>query len=111
MRGAGPARPGNTAPGPVGRRAAGRAYRERKQRAAQATTGEVLPRGNQSNAQFAHLEQPTRAASQGISRRQQQKLDAPLPAEPERPFKEPYASEEPDWLAEALKPPALACEG
>ena len=33
------------------------------------------------------------------------------PGELQRPFKEPYASEEPDWLAAELAPPKLAIEG
>ena len=33
------------------------------------------------------------------------------PGELQRPFKEPYASEEPDWLAAELAPPKFACEG
>jgi hypothetical protein len=95
-------------------KSAAKAFRQRKQRKAQATTGEDLPTGRGERTDLGKLPKlprAARAASQGISRRQQQKLDAPLPADPERPFKEPYTSEEPDWLAEALKPPALAIEG
>ena len=33
------------------------------------------------------------------------------PGELQRPFKEPYASEEPDWLAAELAPPKLAMRG